>query len=138
MASFQRILVGFDGSEPAKHAAQHAGRLAAASGAELTVLTAADRLIRPDGSKTFDADGPEAHETARHGAGLAAAAGAADPATKVSLLAPADALAHEAEAGAYDLLIVGHRGVTGLRSLLMGSVAKTVIDKVSCSVLVIR
>jgi len=138
MIEIKRILVGYDGSEPAAHAVRAAAAYAQAYSADLTVLTAADRLIRPDGHKTLAADENEAHETANHGAHLAGEAGAADPRTVVSLLAPANALAQEAVNGGYDLVVVGHRGVSGLRSLLMGSVAKSVVEKVHCSVLVVR
>jgi nucleotide-binding universal stress UspA family protein len=134
----KRILVGFDGSEPATHALDQACGLAAALGSELAVLTAAaDRLVRHDGVVTLAVDEDVARSIAESGAERARQAGVAGVVVRTSIEAPDDALVLAAEEG-YDLLVVGHRGLGALRELLMGSTAKSVVDRASCSVLVVR
>ena len=56
----------------------------------------------------------------------------------MNLLAPANALAMEARNGEFDLVVLGHRGSSGLQTIVMGSVAKALVEKVECSVLVVR
>ena len=43
-----------------------------------------------------------------------------------------------AEDAGFSLIVLGHRGAGGLESLLLGSVAKRVIDRAHCSVLIVR
>jgi nucleotide-binding universal stress UspA family protein len=56
---------------------------------------------------------------------------------RISLEAPDDALVMAARDG-YDLVVVGHRGQGVLRELVLGSTAKSVVDRAPCSVLVVR
>jgi nucleotide-binding universal stress UspA family protein len=135
----KKILVGYDGSEPSAHALDQASRIAKAYGASLKILTAADdRLIREDGQETMAADEALAQWTAEQGAERAQAAGVAQVETCIALKTPEEALSEEANAGGYDLLVVGHRGLGALKELFMGSTAKAIIDKAHCSVLVVR
>jgi len=135
----QQILVGYDGSEASTRALDQAIALAKALGASLTILTAADdRLVREDGTITMAADEALASWTAAQGADRARAAGLGNIQTRISIEAPPTALAHAVDAGGYDLLVVGHRGVGALEELFLGSTAKSVVDRVKCSVLVVR
>ncbi|HEX7066405.1 MAG TPA: universal stress protein [Bacillales bacterium] len=43
------------------------------------------------------------------------------------------ALAHEA-----DLIVIGHRGLSGLKKLVLGSVSQKVVEKSNCPVLVVK
>jgi nucleotide-binding universal stress UspA family protein len=134
----ERILVGYDGSEPAAHALEQASRLARALGARMTVLTAAaDRLRREDGVLTVAVDEDLARRVAEEGAARARAAGAAEVDTRISVEAPTEALAHAAGDG-YTLLVVGHASHGRFQEFFTGSTAKDVIDHVRCSVLVVR
>lgn len=51
---------------------------------------------------------------------------------------PANLLAIRAEEEGANLIVVGHRGTSLLKRLLVGSVAKHVIDLAHCPVLVVR
>jgi nucleotide-binding universal stress UspA family protein len=134
----RKILVGFDGSQPAAHAVETAALLARALGSTITVLTAAsDRLRREDGVETVALDEDLARRIAARGAALARERGAPEVEALVSIEAPDDALAMATQQG-YDLVVVGHRGVGALREMLLGSTAKSVMERVSTAVLIVR
>lgn len=43
-----------------------------------------------------------------------------------------------AEENTYNHIVIGHRGLTGLQRVLLGSVAKGVVEKAHCAVTVVR
>jgi len=51
---------------------------------------------------------------------------------------PASAIVERADAGGYDLLVLGTHGRTGLSHVLMGSVAEKVVRRAPCAVLTVR
>ena len=51
---------------------------------------------------------------------------------------PADNIISFAGEQKFDLIIIGHRGLTGLDKFLVGSVAERVVSYAPCSVLVVR
>ena len=135
----QHILVGYDGSESSQHALSRACDLAKVYGARLTVLTAAsDRFVRKDGMVTMAADEDHAREVAEGGAARVREAGVSQVDTRTSLEAPADAIVIAAKDEPTDLVVVGHRGLGALKELFLGSTAKEVVDRLECSVLVVR
>jgi nucleotide-binding universal stress UspA family protein len=133
----RRILVGYDGSEVAGHAVDRASELALRCDCPLMVLTAADRLVHEHGLTAPAVDEELARKTAAQGAERARKQGVRNVEARISLEAPDDALVLVAQEG-YDLLVVGHRGRGVLRELLIGSTAKSVVDRAPCSVLVVR
>jgi nucleotide-binding universal stress UspA family protein len=121
---YERILVGTDGSKTAARAVDRAVQVAASTGASLTILTAA----RPErGAKVVEA------EAARHAdAGVTIA-------TKVVDQDAVAALIEEARDGAFDLLVVGNKGMTGVtRFFHLGSVPNKVSHHLPCSLLVVK
>ena len=119
-----RILVGTDGSATARRAVDRAAEVARSSGASLTVLMAgSEAKARPivDGEvDRLRADGVDAR-------GVVAGA---DPAT---------ALVEEAEAGGYDLVVVGNKGMTGARRFFtLGSVPNKVSHHLPRNLLIVR
>jgi nucleotide-binding universal stress UspA family protein len=134
----KKVLVGYDGSEPASHALGQACRIAGAFGATLTLLTAASgRMVREDGVVTMAADEDTARWTAQQGADWCRQNGNTTLETKVVVDTAGHALVEEAKNG-YDLIVVGHKGHGGLQEIFVGSTAKHVVDHVCCSVLVVR
>ena len=119
---FSRILVATDGSATATRAVDRAVEVATASGASLAVLCAG-----PDARAVVDA------EVAR----LAGSGLALEPV--VATGDPASAIVGAADAGAYDLVVVGNVGMTGpRRHFTLGSVPNKVSHSLACSLLIVR
>ncbi len=51
---------------------------------------------------------------------------------------PAETIARVAAEGNYDMIVIGSRGLGGLRKLLLGSVSNAVLQEAKCSVLVVK
>jgi len=51
---------------------------------------------------------------------------------------PAHEIIEAAKAGGYDLVVVGHRGLSPIKAFLLGSVSDRVVSHAPCSVLVVR
>ncbi len=51
---------------------------------------------------------------------------------------PAEEIVNAAKEGGYDLIVVGHRGLSPVRAFLLGSVSNRVVAHAPCSVLVVR
>ena len=58
--------------------------------------------------------------------------------TKVSPSAPADAITRTAEEIGADLIVMGSRGLTGLKHVLLGSVAERTLRVAPCAVLTVK
>lgn len=56
----------------------------------------------------------------------------------VTPLFPSEAIAQEAEASGADLIVMGTRGLTGLRHVLLGSVAERTLRIAPCPVLTVK
>jgi nucleotide-binding universal stress UspA family protein len=121
---YERILVGTDGSPTAAKAVERAVEVASDCGASLTIMTAA-RLDR-GGAIVADA-------AAKH------AASGVEIDTKVVEADAVSALITEARDGAYDLLVMGNKGMTGLtRFFRLGSVPNKVTHHLPCSLLIVK
>lgn len=51
---------------------------------------------------------------------------------------PAEVITRVANEGSYDMIILGSRGLGGLKKLLLGSVSSAVLHEAKCSVLVVK
>ena len=144
------ILIGYDGSVDAQTAIAHAGSLC--PGATATVLTVwepfATMLARtPAGlgplagigdMGDIDAEAEQAAtQRAQEGAELADAAGL--HATAIAAARDgsiADAILDQAGRLGADAIVLGSRGLTGVRSLLLGSVSHRVVQHADRTVIV--
>jgi nucleotide-binding universal stress UspA family protein len=146
------ILVSYDGSADACAAIDHAARLM--PGAETTVLTVWEpfqlALSRtggmgmgmgasyPDNGRIDAATEEAAQARATEGAERATAAGLlAEPRIAVREDGVAGAILAVADELSADAIVLGTRGLTGLRSMLLGSVSHSVLQHANRSVIVV-
>lgn len=144
----QSILVGTDGSATATTAVAQAIELAAALTARLQIVCAHEPVtVNPGGTGRLDApDEDRWWLTPREDAlsVLEAARAQAEAAriTAVETFArvgdAADAILDVAEEQGSDLIVVGHKGLTGATRFLLGSVPNKVSHHAPCSVLIVR
>ena len=125
--SFERLLIASDGSPFSEAAWNEALSLAKAMGSALIGVAVA----------TSDRDIPTATEAVRQ---LEAAAGQQGITldTMIPTGRPEEGIVKAAEFKQASLIIVGSHGRTGLKRLLMGSVAERVIGHAKCPVLVVK
>jgi nucleotide-binding universal stress UspA family protein len=145
------VLICYDGSADAKAAIERAGELLRGEPARvltvwtpialllarsMTGLTAmAGALNMEEGDK---ASRDEAAQCAAEGAGLARVAGIdASPRTCEQETTIASAILDEAETVGASAVVMGSRGLTGLKSLLLGSVSHSVIQHADRTVIVV-
>ena len=145
------ILICYDGSADSKTAIKQAGELL--RGHPATVLTVwepfmevmtrtpagfgmAPGMVNVDEIDT--ANEQSAHARAQEGAQLAAEAGLnAQPRCRSQVTSVADAILHEAEDLGAEAIVIGSRGLTGLKSVLLGSVSHHVIQHADRAVIVV-
>lgn len=137
---FNRILLAYDGSEPAEKAFDYAVDLAARYSAQLGVLAVA----RPpdfgdDVEMEAMLENVQEHFNARFAQmeQQAAQHGIA-PEFNVRIGHPAEQIVRQAEEKAVDLILVGHRGKGLFERWLLGSVSRVVIAYAHCAVMVVR
>ncbi|MBV9816762.1 MAG: universal stress protein [Solirubrobacterales bacterium] len=143
------ILVGTDGSDTAQVAVARAIELAAALGARLQIVSAYEpvpeqrlrpQAVRaPDEASQWTVNAREAVLALLSGAQREAqAAGLAAVETFARVGDAADAILDVAEEQRCDLIVVGHRGMTGATRFLLGTVPNRVSHHAPCSVLIVR
>lgn len=145
--ALRRILVPFDGSEPALRAARMASTLARATGASVDLLTAVDRqhlhghgTVSPTGRIAHAVREMEAHLTQRAEKALQRAHAVCREAgvevtSRVVLESPPRAVLRAAKRA--DLVVMGSRGLGGLKGLVLGSVSQRVLAATKTPVLVV-
>ncbi len=145
------ILLCYDGSEDARAAIEHAGALL--NGQSVTVLTAWEPFIEVlsrtsygfgmnagmvniDEIDTANRDG--AQSLAEEGAELARRAGLdAKPRASARVTSVADTILETARELSASAIVVGSRGLTGVKSLLLGSVSHGVLQHADRPVIVV-
>jgi len=140
----ERIVVGTDGSETAKRAVGEAMRLAKASGGEIHVVSAYEpvRGARIKGAPEVPAAiwAPASDEKVRvllDEAATAARAAGIQVETHAIDDAPADALLEVAKDVDADLIVVGNKGMHGVKRFVLGSVPNRVSHMAECNVLIV-
>ena len=146
------FLVATDGSTESEEALEHAIDLAAAADARLTVVNAVQPRIRSggleptrslsDAERRLIVENVEEAE-ARGEAILERAAetvsdAGVDVDTELLYGSPVEAIVEYADPGAHDLLVVGHRGLSGRAESLLGSTASELIRRAPVPVTVVR
>lgn len=147
--AYRTVVVGTYGSESSLRAVTRAGAIAGATGAGLVVACAClptgtdDREL----SRAQDVLGDEAYQvvgshpaedTVRTAAERAGTAGAANVRTVAVQGSPVEVLPDVVRREDADLLVVGNRGLAGIKGRLLGSVPADATRRSTCDVLVVH
>lgn len=143
-ASIKKILVPVDGSASSNRAAEFGARLAADTGASLTLLFAFEptgpatmgmaSLSKKEVKDTVD----RIAEKALAGAIKATAKAGVTAKQQVALGHPAADIIDFAKKDKSDLIVMGSRGLSPMKGLLLGSVSEKVLRHASCAVTIVR
>ena len=150
MSSFNSILVAVDGSPNSMRAAEMAVDLAKKNGAHLYVLSVISTpVFAATGIQETPASGAagEFFDKAKKDAegvvaGVVSKANAEGLKVRGEMIenvpSVVEAISDYAEEWKVELIIVGTRGLSGFKKLLLGSVSSALVAHAPCSVLVIR
>jgi nucleotide-binding universal stress UspA family protein len=139
---FRKILLAYDGSEGANRALEVGIDLAKIHGAELWALAVEEKLPRFSG--TIDEVQEEKQFANEHYGKLleAAKAKAREAGVELKTLMrpghPAQTIISAAKEGKFDLVLVGHTGLSGVWAAFLGTTAEKVSRHAPCSVLIVR
>jgi nucleotide-binding universal stress UspA family protein len=132
----KKILVAYDGSDPAKRALEQAAELAQAMGARLTIVSVVPIRPRPSPADPWDDTITHADELAEAKALLATRK------VECDLLEPpgdpAQTIEQIAEEGAYDMVILGSRGLGTAQRLVQGSVSEHVARHAKSTIVIVH
>jgi len=147
--AYRTVVVGTDGSESSLRAVARAGALAGACGATLVIacaylpteaddreLARAQDALRDDAYQVVGSH--PAEETVRTAHERASAAGAKDVRTLAVQGSPVETLLDVVRREDADLLVVGNRGLAGIKGRLLGSVPADATRRSTCDVLIVH
>ena len=137
---FQKILVGYDGSEQSEKAMDAAIRLARCEDSHLLALAVA-RPPEPPTSVELEAALDDAREHYEVGLKRAVERAEAQGVTLEIDFAvghPGEQLIHRAEQDHFDLIIVGRRGTSLFKKMILGSTSERVLRYAHCPVMVVK
>ena len=147
-SEFGKILVAFDGSNDAAKATRLAASLSTKFGADLILvhvfssptiaLSAASGMPGPDYGEMEVAAKEEAEKVLSRGLQLITDSGAKAKGELIEAPSVVEAIVNYAENQKVGLIVVGTRGMTGFKKLILGSVSTGLISHAHCPVLVVR
>jgi nucleotide-binding universal stress UspA family protein len=142
---FKKILCPVDFSEPSRYAMRSAAQLAIDTGAELVVAHAWESPLHPEYSELILKNDAFAPVLKKEEDALAAIKreleGLGPKSVQAKLLfgVPWHAIVEESRKDpTYDVIVMGTHGRSGIKHVLLGSVAERVARHASCPVLLIR
>lgn len=146
MTRLQTLLAATDLSAPARHAAARAARLAATTGARLTLMHVMDQGALQDLRELLGGQsGPveerltdQARETLRQLAGDIGEAHGLTPTTHLAAGTALKEITRHGDAIDADLLILGARGESFMRHLLLGSTSERLLRRTLRPMLVVK
>ena len=143
--AFQKVLVGYDGSEASKKALNKAIELVKLSNGELHIVGvvrpfefAAVDFILPEEIEEYEKEEISKEEKYLREALDIARSNGIYAITKVLEGEPAEELMDYADNNDCDLIVVGHRGVGGFKRMILGSTASNLVKYANQSVLVVK
>ena len=142
---FKNILVPTDGSEYTKYAVNAAIDLAGLSGGKVTALFVLDKSIYANSPtdtavtlvNVYEALEKEGTHAMSYVSERGKEVGVETEEKRIEGI-PSNVITQEAEAGGYDLIVMGSLGRTGISKLLMGSVAEKIVRSAKCPVMVVK
>jgi nucleotide-binding universal stress UspA family protein len=145
---FSKILVAIDGSEPSMDAAEYAIEMAKKDGAKVIALTvnrtalSAYGLATPEGELKSSKEKENLLESKKRFDFLTQNATQNNVELKTELInsqmSVDGAIVEYAESEGVDLIIMGTRGRSGFKRLLLGSVASAVVTYSPCPVMIVK
>ena len=144
MSGFRKILVPIDFSSHSSQALDTALELAKSFGSKLHLLHCYPinvGAISPYGlviPESFDRDIREAASRQLEQWRQKVSAQKIEVETEVTPLTPSEAIASSAERIGADLIVMGPRGLSGLKHVLLGSVAERTVRTAPCPVLTLK
>jgi len=152
---YRKILVAFDGSEPSKHALDHAVSISDKWKSELVILSVVARAMKkefPDegfGAAPITAaqDMSEYQEKMKEIYAGSLREAEADieeafpdlvVATKLMEGRPSAIIVEEAEEETIDLIVIGSRGIGGITGWILGSTSRRVVESCTKPILVVK
>ncbi|HSY46368.1 MAG TPA: universal stress protein [Steroidobacteraceae bacterium] len=138
---FKKILLAYDGSEPARKAFDRCLGMAQCFAAELSIVA----VVRPpEFAEDVETEAVIENARAHYQTELAKLRAQADAGSAIQPLMhirvghPAEQIIAAAEEWGADLIVTGHRGRGLFERWLLGSVSRVVIAYARCAVLVVR
>jgi nucleotide-binding universal stress UspA family protein len=139
---FKKILLAYDGSEPARKAFERCLEMTRCFGAQLTIVS----VVRaPEFAEDVETEAvienARSHfqsELGKLRAQASSAGTSPPPAVHIRVGHPAEQIIAAAEEWDADLIVTGHRGRGLFERWLLGSVSRVVIAYARCAVLVVR
>jgi nucleotide-binding universal stress UspA family protein len=139
MGTFTTILCPTDFSAPSQEAFRIACSLARDYGAKLILLHVKSREPNPSGVMTMPPEPPDVYEERqRQLNAIQAAVPGIQLERQLVIGNEVEDILRTAADKKCDLIVMGTHGRTGLRRLLMGSVAEKVLREAPCAVLTVR
>jgi nucleotide-binding universal stress UspA family protein len=146
----KKILFSIDGSQSADHALDFGLDLAMKYSAEVTIVSVFDSpqsslvvkgmIYAPNSTENYLKKLRDFHEKILLEA--LKKIKKVGPKLKVSIKLlegrPADKIVEIAKEGAFDLIVIGSRGLGGIKEFVLGSVSDRVADEASCPVLIVK
>jgi nucleotide-binding universal stress UspA family protein len=140
--TISKILAPVDGSECACRAARFAVELARDLGASVTLMYVFDAPSWAVAGMVAKGDLERTKEHVARGsfdaAALALGEQGRDVRHHIDIGHPAERIVAHAQAGRFDLIVMGRRGVSPMRDLLTGSVSERVSRHAHCPVTLVR
>ena len=139
---YKRILVGYDSSEGAKTALRHAVTLAQELGADVWALWVQGSL--PHYPETVDEVEEEREAADAYFQKITEELRSLSVTHGIEIHGdtrtghPAQTLLSYAEEGEFDLIVLGHKGHSGLWGRFLGHITDKVSENAHCSVLIVR
>ncbi len=143
-----KILVAVDGSEHTRRVIEEAARIAATADAEVTVLTVAGELLystiptyyfKEKSMESIEQSFQEEAQRVVEEAAKEFRAKGITVHTKTALgRKAADVICEMAKEGGYHMVVLGSRGLRGVKEMFLGSVSNKVAHFAPCSVVIVK